>query len=795
MDPVASTPRGGSAPLSAFIRGRKGDVLAEWSRAVRKLPVAARLDTPALMDHMPLLLDRIADLVCALEEGGSTELPREDAEQHAVGRLEEGFDLGEVVGEYSILRDRLLDLWARESAAGLVGSAVRIMNQAIDRAVSASIEQFVEARERTMAALDRVSSAALEAHSLQELLERLLRVVLETIPACDTALVLLREGDRLRARAAIGIEDEVDHGWSLAVGEGFAGTIAKEGRPRAVRDASHDPLVKSPFIRGKGVRALYGVPLVDGGSVIGVAHMGSLTAQDFSSQDKALLRSMAGRAAAVIAQRELRDELAQARTHAERSLAQLQAVLGAAPAGIALLDEDLKYVTVNQAMADMNGRSVEEHTGRALAEVLPTDVLAAVEPVVRGVLESRQPVDNVEVRRALPGGGCRCSLASYYPARLFGTDTFGVGVAVVDITDRKLAEEVLAAERKRYADLVDNLDHAVVWEADAASLRFSFVSARAQVISGYSAEDWMRDPDFWAKHVPEEDRGRVTALFERCRTQEADDRLEHGLRTRDGRVIWLQTGVHVTRQSGALVFQGVSIDVTALREAVRGRDEVLSIVSHDLRNPLQTISVNTRMLAQALPPDPQSARARRSADLILRATQAMTFMIDDLVDVAGIEQGRLAVGRSPEDPGELIAEAAETVEAVAQERRVQIQTDVAPGLPPAMCDRNRVIQVLWNILGNALNVTAPGGRITLRVDLVPGAVRFSVSDTGPGISDRDLPHIFDRYYRGQAAGYKGTGLGLAIAKGLVRAQGGQIWAESRVGVGTTSYFTLLPATG
>ena len=227
------------------------------------------------------------------------------------------------------------------------------------------------------------------------------------------------------------------------------------------------------------------------------------------------------------------------------------------------------------------------------------------------------------------------------------------------------------------------------------------------------------------------------------------------------------------------------------RQAVRVREQILAIVSHDLKNPLGTIMLAASLLArggprqEAPPPglDLAVGKIRRSADRMLR-------LIEDLLDFASIEAGTLALTRQPCEPGSIIDETVASFESVAHEKQQRLTTQVERDLPAVSCDRDRMLQVLSNLVGNATKAIPQGGLITLRAETRPNEVLFSVSDDGPGISEDDLPHLFERYWRSDDAHYKGRGLGLAIARGIVEAHGGQIWAESELGHGATFRFTV-----
>jgi signal transduction histidine kinase len=309
----------GAATLAKFILSRRGQILALWEGAVRRLPTAKGLPKPVLVDSVPQLLEAIARSI-AERETGQTEIPPRLVERHALERMESGFDLAQVVAEYSLLRDAILELWERETLPPSERGSTRMLHQAIDQSISLSIERFTDEQIRAARALDRIATASLESHDLDDLLERLLVVVTETLPAVDTAAILLRTGDHLRVQAAVGLQREVELGFSLKIGEGFAGKIAAERRPVLLAFAAADPLVKSQVLRAKGVRALYGVPLIENGTLLGVAHVGSLTAYDLCEEDRRMVDSMASRATAAIYQQMLRRDAEQRATEAREAV-------------------------------------------------------------------------------------------------------------------------------------------------------------------------------------------------------------------------------------------------------------------------------------------------------------------------------------------------------------------------------------------------------------------------------------------------------------------------------------------
>jgi len=289
--------------LIDFLHRNRDRAIAEWERIIGAMPVAAMLDREELRDHMPMLLDRVRAFVEKSPSRSRVPSIGELPEEHAVLRMREGFDLEQVAWEYSTLRSTLLRL-NEEAEQKLEPGAIVLLNDAIDHAVVRAVTKFHRARVRIFEALDRIAEEGLlaEPTSLDELLHRLIDIIMTAVDEVDTAVLFLRERDCLVVRAAAGLEHPIVGEFSLAMGEGFAGAVAASRRPIMTHSAQTDPRVKNPVLRMEGVKALYGVPLMYGNEVIGVAKMGSRTVSDFKADDRLLLRSAADRAAAFIAQ-------------------------------------------------------------------------------------------------------------------------------------------------------------------------------------------------------------------------------------------------------------------------------------------------------------------------------------------------------------------------------------------------------------------------------------------------------------------------------------------------------------
>ena len=223
--------------------------------------------------------------------------------------------------------------------------------------------------------------------------------------------------------------------------------------------------------------------------------------------------------------------------------------------------------------------------------------------------------------------------------------------------------------------------------------------------------------------------------------------------------------------------------------ATRARDEVLGVVSHDLRNPLSAIAMCTNSLLAQLPDD--NGAQRDLLATVYQSTQWMNRLIQDLLDVSSIEAGRLSVERRAEAVEPILRRATSMFERQAAERSITMRVVIRDNVPAAYVDAERIVQVLTNLIGNAMKFADSGGVITVEAASQASEITISVSDTGAGIPPEHLPHVFERYWQARRTARKrGSGLGLAISRGIVEAHGGRIEVTSALGAGSTFRFTV-----
>jgi len=528
----------------------------------------------------------------------------------------------------------------------------------------------------------------------------------------------------------------------------------------------------------------------------------------------------------------------------QASQALLSDILAIAADAIMTVDEEQRVLHFNQGAEQIFGYAADEIVGRPLELLLPVRFRAAHAGHVRAFGEGQETARRMGHRREIYG--LRKS-GEEFPAeasisKLVLPDGRTVYSAVLrDITERKRAEE-------------DQRFLAASSTVLASSLEYEATLAAVPALAVPRLGDWCAldvvEPDGTIhRHVTPHPDPAKRALLERLRRDYpldwdspvlvvdvlrrgraelvpdvTDDWLEahtvdeghHRLLREIGlsslMVVPLVARDHVLgalmlASSGPRRFDAADLALArdlALRAALAvdnarlyrtaqrataARDVVLGVVSHDLRNPLSAIAMCAHALRES-PPTEEGAR-HSLANAISDSTEWMQRLIQDLLDVAAIEAGRLSIERREEDVGEIARRVLTMFEHPAAERQVALRAGVDEGARAVYGDAGRILQVLANLVGNALKFTEPGGAVTVAAETRGSEVVFSVSDTGAGIPAEHLPHLFELYWHARrTARSRGSGYGLAIAKGIVEAHGGRIWVESTPGAGSTFSFTL-----
>jgi PAS domain S-box-containing protein len=343
---------------------------------------------------------------------------------------------------------------------------------------------------------------------------------------------------------------------------------------------------------------------------------------------------------------------------------------------------------------------------------------------------------------------------------------------------RARAEEA----EERFRSLAEAIPQ-IVWATDSRGGN-DYLSPKWNEYTGQSADEPLDER--WRKALHPEDYDECLRRWAEATESGSPWQVEYRIRRADGVYRWhLGRAVPVIEDGRVVKWYGTATDINDQKRAIRTRDDILATVSHDLRNPLGNILLSAELLEEeGLEGD------ANLIDSIKRAANRMSMLIRDLLDITAVEGGELSINRRPVQTASIVAEAVVQQQALAKQKRVTLRLEPSDVDVPAFCDRDRILQVFANLIGNALKFTPDSGTITVSHTLVGDEVRFTVSDTGPGIPAEQRARVFDRFWRNKASANAGSGLGLAICKGIIEQHGGRIWVEGREGEGATFVFTL-----
>lgn len=513
---------------------------------------------------------------------------------------------------------------------------------------------------------------------------------------------------------------------------------------------------------------------------------------------------------------------------ANERLAQLKTIYASAPVGLCFVDRELRYVSINNALAELNGRAPEYFIGKTVREALP-GLADAVEQHYRRAIETGQPVVDEEVQNSHPLGreGPTYCLCSYYPVYNDAGELIGVNVAVRDVTRRKQAEAdtlflLDLGEGIRFAADADEL----LW-AVAVALGEHLKASRCGFVEIDLGRERLTVQRDYHPHVPSLVGVYPLSAFspemlEVARTgqiivigdTESDERTARDARgyqqqgghslvvtplLRDGNLVsafvvasnepheWSEreiTLVNIVAERTWLAVEKLRLDTTlresdaALRDADRRKDEFLATLAHELRNPLSLIrNVITLQNTPGAPgPDPHWGQ-----DIIERQVNYLTRLTDDLFDVSRITRDKLILQKEPVVLAEVIRAAVESSRPLIDQREHELTITMSQRSIYVEADRVRLTQVFMNLLNNAAKYTPNQGHIWLNVEQAGDTVVVRIKDTGIGVAPENLPHLFELFYqvdRSFTRAEGGLGLGLTLVHRLVEMHGGRVEVRS-----------------
>ena len=654
----------------------------------------------------------------------------------------------------------------------------------------------------------------------------------------DLALLYLRKDNALTLQGVYPPETRFEKvGTSVeAVGECLCG-LAGGGETIYSSDIHTGPKCVLNECKNAGVKSFAALPLMIEGKVLGVLSLATLTQRDFKEQ-RDFLEAVSTQIAVALQNSLLYETMAKQVEELERAIAlrnridaklqdsekslqkqlvELEYIYNKSPLGLCFVDTGLRYVRINAEMATINGRSISEHIGRTMSEVIP-EMADRIEPLYRKVIETGEPIIDIEVRgmRNADPGKPRDWLANYYPVKDDIGRLLGVGAIVQDITDRKEAERELKRSEERY-QIVSGLtsDYAYAYRVQPdGSLINDWVTGAFERISGYSRKE-IRERGGWETLIYPDDLHIPMAQFEALFRNEATE-VEYRIVSKAGEIRWMRDyarPVMDEEQKNLQYIFGAVQDISERKEAeaenTRLQDQLQQSqkmeaigtlaggIAHDFNNILSAVIGYTEMaMVEAKEGTPlhqnltEVFRAGgRAKDLV---KQILTFSRQNKKETQPVQM-------------KLIAKEVVKFMRASLPATIKIQQDIRSD-SLIMADPTQVYQIVLNLCTNAGYAMAEnGGLLEVKLadlfvandasasypDLTPGPyLRLIVRDTGHGIPEPILKRIFDPFFTTKDK-EKGTGMGLSVVHGIVGSYGGTISVTSEPEKGST-FTVFLP---
>lgn len=617
---------------------------------------------------------------------------------------------------------------------------------------------------------------------------------------CPASVVTLVDEHRQFFKSCVGLPEPWATSRESPLSYSFCRQAVICNAPLIVRDAHTDDRVKdNAAVVEFGVRAYAGIPIrTRTGDVLGSFCVFDGIARDWSDAELEILTELASSVESEI-------ELVTLASREQEQHQLLKVIIDESPLAISVIGDDARVHLWNNAAEEMFGYPASEVLDRPLP-IVPAEKQEECR-LVREQLADGKRLQGISTYR------CRRDQSKVH-VKLAATPLIGYEgeagrhlLIFDDVSEQVRADrerealvqrEIQARQdaetaQERYRNLVDGLD-AIVWEADANTWEFSFVSERAEQILGYPIEQWLSDRSFWPSIIHAEDRDAAVNLCRNATHECRDHDFEYRAKTRDGRTVWLRDIVYVVADEAGRPFhlRGVMVDITAEKELEKKlreraeqlsemdarKNEFLAVLAHELRNPLAPISNAAELLPLCQDKPEEVAEI---GNILQGQASQLVRLIDDLMDLSRITRRKIQLQKEQVSIVDILKTSASSVRPTceAQQHQLQLSIDAGTGLS-VFGDRVRLVQVFINILNNACKYTPDGGTIHLHCARVDDNVEISVEDNGIGISPEDSEGIFEMFTQVESSVRRsqgGLGIGLTLVKQLVDMHDGTVFLD------------------
>lgn len=482
------------------------------------------------------------------------------------------------------------------------------------------------------------------------------------------------------------------------------------------------------------------------------------------------------------------------RKHAEEALREseerFRLLVTSAPVGIFKTNAQGDCLFVNPRWLTITDLSIEEALGSGWKKALHPEDQERVAVEWFGTTEIGSEF-SLEYRFKTPMGRTVWVFGRAVAIRDRNQQIVGYFGTITDITEQKQIEATLREAERRWRTLLESVRLLVIGLDYRGNVEY--INPFFQELSGYTPEEVL-GKNWFETFLPSHQRQPVKTCFLDILEQDVHAHYQNSILTKSGeeRIIQWNNTLLRTPQGEIIGTMSIGEDITQRQAIARIKDEFISVVSHELRTPIAAIQGGLNLLASGLL-STQSDKGRRVIEIATESVDRLALLVNDILEVERLELGKIRLAKQPCNAAELMQKAHDQMQVMA--RRAGITLSVVPQPLRFSADPDRMIQVLTNLIGNAIKFSDPGSRVWVTVEhqMPQDWIVFTIQDQGRGISAENLDTIFERFHQVDASDARqkgGTGLGLAICRSIVQQHGGKIWVESAVGIGSSFSFAL-----
>ncbi|MBC7809969.1 MAG: PAS domain S-box protein [Burkholderiales bacterium] len=646
-----------------------------------------------------------------------------------------------------------------------------------------------ERQARELALLDQVRTVLARELDQDLIFHNVVEAIAETFGYTQVSLYLL-EGETLVLQHQVGYDRVITH---VPISKGVSGRVARSAQPILIEDARSDPDFLGAI---DDIASEVCVPLFDQGILVGVLNVESTTGMSLTDADLRLMVALSSQVGMAIGR---------ARLHGQVSASEqrFRAMSDASPLGIFLTDANGDCLYTNTVYQRICGLTMDETLGHGWNRALHPDDYDRVVGAWYEASQNRIPFE--AVCRFLHRDNSVVWASVKAVAVQSGAPLSGYVGIVEDITERRQSEEELRESQERFRQVTETIQQAF-WLRDPHENRFIYISPAAEAVWGISSERLLQHPQLFAETLHPDDRERVLRSQSNQRKGEHSPEIEYRIMRPDGSIRWVWSRAFTILDDDGSVARivGLSEDITERkdsasqvlelvieREKIRVLAEFLRNAAHDLRTPLATMNMSLYLLRKAVELKDVHKQLRHITTLE-EQTNHIHNLIEDLFILARLDIGSADFRFEPYDLNDLLREVCDSQEEMVADKHHKLTLDLDKNLPEIAIDRLYLKRALSHMFINALNYTPDGGVVSVETRLSDNEVLITIRDNGLGISDDELPHIFERFFRADRARSTdtgGSGLGLTIAKKIIDAHSGSIEVTSAPGEG--SAFTIV----